>query len=128
MIVKDYLQPKSVDEILDKLREVIHRYRRKYIRSYLRPCPNNCTLAHLSGNRVVGCKGCKSHNPERCTQHEVYQAISTKEELALEFRNMLRDKQILQRDYPAIAVFLWVLGQLDQEVMSERVIAEVEER
>jgi hypothetical protein len=105
---------KSVEEIIIKCREVVGRHRRKFIKRFLRACPSNCTFATMVGNeRVVGCKKCGSHNPEKCRQPENFIAINTKEELYNEFQTLLRDPEILWQEYRDIFVFFWVLGVFD---------------
>lgn len=106
---------------------MIHRYRRRWLKRNLRPCPNNCQLADTVGRRVVGCTGCGSHNPEQCTKDQKFVPLYTKEELHEQFRQRIRNQEILLREYRDIAALLWAMGGFDEE-LSESVIAGVEKR
>ena|SRR5271165_843859 len=120
------MKVKSIDEILEKFGEVVRRHRRRYLQRNLRTCPLNCKFAELAGNKVVGCEGCDSHNPDRCYEESKFVPIMNKEELIKEFRDELRNPQILLRDYRDIVFFMWVLGvPIDKEV-DEKVISKVE--
>jgi hypothetical protein len=107
---------KSLEEILARARDLIRRHRRRFLKRNLRPCPNNCKLADLQGHRVVGCSTCGSHNPDQCLVTGKFVPIFTKEDLAKQFADQLRDPQVLLRDYRDITVFLWVLGGFDEKV------------
>src|SRR5271170_4607962 len=91
---------KSVEEILAKFREVVHRHRRRYLQRNLRPCPMNCKAAEVgTGHKVLGCEGCSSNNPDRCYDVTKFVPILNKEELVADFRDELRNPEILLRDY-----------------------------
>lgn len=117
---------KSLDEIMERFQELVHRHRRRFLKRYLRPCPNNCKSAEMVGREVVGCKGCGSRNPEFCKNQNKFIPLNTKEELSEEFRTMLRDPQLLLREYRDLVVFLWVTGQFDSEEIPEHIIEKVE--
>lgn len=105
---------KSLEEVVAKATEVITRHRRKFIKRFLRPCPMNCTFATMVGNdRVTGCNKCGSRNPEQCRQPGSFAAVNTKEELYADFQALLRDPEVLWKDFRDIFVFLWVLGVFD---------------
>jgi hypothetical protein len=121
------LKLKSLEEIAANCREMIHRYRRKWLKKNLRPCPNNCKLGILVGKRVVSCEGCGSNNPEICKKEQLFEAVLTKEELYEQFRERIRSQGILLRDYRDIAALLWAMGGFDED-LDETVIAGVEQR
>jgi hypothetical protein len=121
------LKLKTLEEIAANCREMIHRYRRRWLKRNLRPCPNNCKLADMVGRRVVGCEGCGSRNPEQCTLEKKFEPLYTKEELHQQFRDRIRNQEILQREYRDITALLWVMGGFDEEI-EESVIAGVEQR
>ena len=105
---------KSEEEITFRLRELVSRYRRRFLRRNLRPCPQNCRFAEVLGRKVVGCGRCGSHNPEFCKNPDSFVPMYSKHELAVEFRKMLNNPQILLQDYRDIVAFLFVLGQFDE--------------
>lgn len=117
---------KSKQEIIEQFREIVHRHRRRFLKRNLRPCPDNCQYADVSRRGVVGCHGCHSHNREVCLHERRFVPDMSKEELDLQFRQDLRDPEILARDYRDIMVLLWVLGEYDTDEVPEAVIATVE--
>ncbi len=122
------LRVKSKEEIVEQLKEIVHRHRRRYLKKYLRPCPENCTQAVVTSHGVTGCKGCQSRNPEQCHDPTQFHACASKEELYKDFQEDLRDPSVLRHDYRDIMVFLWVLGQFDGDEVPEAVMANVEVR
>ena len=105
---------KSAEEVLSRLRELVRRYRRRYIRRNLRSCPVNCKMAELLGREVVGCPACHSRNPEFCKDEARFIPFFSKQELVDQFNRMLRDPQVLLHDYRDIVAFLFVLGAFDE--------------
>lgn len=125
----DNIRVKSAEEIVEQLREIIHRHRRRYLRKYTRACPTNCAYASLNSKRdVTGCTRCNSSNPESCRAEAMFVPISTKEEIAEQFSQDIRDPNILSHDYRDVMTLLWVLGQFDGEAPQEQVIARAEKR
>ncbi len=125
------LRLKPLDEIIAKTKEVIARHRRKFIRRFLRSCPINCTFATMVGNeRVTGCTKCGSHNPEICKWADDFVPINTKDELYQEFQMLLRDPEVLFREYRDIFALLWVLGAFDTETggIDEEVVRAVQRK
>lgn len=122
------LQVKPLDEILARVRDLIHRHRRKFLKKYLRPSPNNCTKAIEREGRVVGCRGCGSRNPETCLRSENFVPFETKDQLYQAFTEELRDWNVLAKDYRDIAMLLWVIGAFDSESVDEQVLSGVDKR
>jgi hypothetical protein len=104
----------------------VHRHRRRFLKRNLRPCPENCQYADVTRRGVIGCHGCHSANPEVCHNERRFVPDMSKEELDLQFRQDLRDPEVLTRDYRDIMALLWVLGEFDGDEVPEAVIAEVE--
>jgi len=121
---------KSLDEIMARFQELVHRHRRRYLKRYLKPCPMNCSKADVVGRRVTGCVTCcGSKDPDVCKRPEKFVPLYTKEELAEQFRLELRDRQVLLREYRDLVVFLWLLGEYDnEEAVPEHIIKEAEKR
>lgn len=123
------LKLKSKEEILARLKELIHRHRRRYLNQYLRPCPDNCVQADVVGRRVVGCLGCRSENPTTCNNPKKFEAVCTKEEIYQQFREDIRNPNVLLRRYRDLAVFFWMLGAFDEDnCVDEVVLTNVETR
>jgi hypothetical protein len=104
------LNPRTPGEIVGQLRELIHRHRRRYIRRFHRACPNNCVKAEFQGNRVSGCSGCHSTNPEQCHLPKAFVPVATKDELYKDFADDMHDIEVLRHDYRDLLVLMWVLG------------------
>lgn len=119
---------KSLDEVLARFKELVHRHRRRFLKRNLRPCPDNCSFASVAGRNVIGCGKCGSHNPEFCKRQEQFVPLYSKDELADQFRRALRDPKVLLKDYRDLVVFLWVTGQFDADegAVPEHIIEKVE--
>jgi hypothetical protein len=120
---------KALEEIIAAARETIHRHRRKFLQRNLRPCPENCKGATMVGHKVVGCTNCGSPNTENCIKEEKFVPLFTKEELAQQFADQLRNPEVLLREYRDVTVFLWVLGAFDKQKkeIDETIIEKVEQ-
>lgn len=120
---------KSLEEIIARARDIVARHRRRFLTRNLRPCPYNCSMAETMGRKITGCFGCESHDPNKCLRSEKFKPAYTKEELATQFAEELRDPGVLLRDYRDVVVFLWVLGAFDEEKqVDEEIVANVETR
>lgn len=121
---------KSLEEIITAAKETIHRHRRRYLQRNLRPCPTNCQKANMVGHKVVGCSGCGSPNSDKCLKEAKFVPILTKDELAKQFANQLRNPEALLREYRDVTVFLWVLGAFDKQkkTVDEHIVSKVEQR
>ena len=126
--VMDSLRVKPKEEIVEQLREIIHRHRRRFIAKNMRPCPENCTKAEVTSRGVQGCPGCQSRNPEQCRDQGTFVAIATRDDLYHQFREMLRDPEVLRHDYRDIMTLLWVLGEFDGDEVPDSVMTNVETR
>ena len=107
-------QVKSAQEIYDRLHELMRRRLRRYVQKHLRPCPYNCDKAVLDRHDVViGCTGCKSHNPDKCMRPEHFIPVASKEKLVEEWKDRFRNPEIVLREHQGEAALLWVLGVWD---------------
>lgn len=104
------LKPKTKEEILARLAELIHRHSRRYLRKNSRPCPFNCEFAIETRSGVVGCDKCGSKNIEVCNNEEDFTPYYTKEELYQQFQEDIHDPEILVRNYRDVATLMWALG------------------
>src|SRR5271166_6329751 len=121
---------KPLEEIIAAARETIHRHRRRFLQRNMRPCPENCKGASMVGHKVVGCTNCGSPNADNCLREDKFVPLFTKEELAQQFADQLRDPEVLLREYRDVTVFLWVLGAFDKQTktLDENIVEEVEQR
>jgi hypothetical protein len=119
---------KPLEEIVAAAKETIHRHRRRFLQKNLRPCPTNCQRAETVGYKVVGCSGCGTRNAEHCIKEGEFRPIFTKDELAKQFADQLRDPEVLLREYRDVTVFFWVLGAFDKQkrTVDEQIVSEVE--
>jgi hypothetical protein len=120
---------KSLDEVIERFKELVHRHRRRFLKRNLRPCPDNCNFASVVGRSVIGCGKCGSRNPEFCKRQEQFVPLYSKEELAQQFKRAMRDPKILLKDYRDLVVFLWVTGQFDsdEQPIPEHIMEKVEQ-
>lgn len=104
------LKPKSLEEILSRLSELVHRHCRKYLKRNLKPCPYNCSRAKWNGPRFICCEGHNTTDSEKCYRPEKFMPIFTKAELYEQFKRDLRDPEILVREYRDLAMIFWVIN------------------
>jgi len=123
------VQPKALEEIIAAARETIHRHRRRFLQRSLRPCPENCKGASMLGREIIGCTNCGSPSADRCIRKDKFVPVFTKEELAQQFADQLRNPEILLREYRDVTVFLWVLGAFDKQkkTLDETIVERVEQ-
>ena len=115
------IKVKSDREILARLRELLQRHKKRYIRTRLKPKGANCAHKVWDDEKKEWfCEGCGSRDPESCQNHMLFEPEQTKEELAVAFRDDLCNTQRMLRDYRDIATLLWVLGQFDDPEEYER--------
>lgn len=120
---------KSPEEIIARARDIISRHRRRFLSRNLNPCPGNCAMAEMMGRKITGCGGCGTIDPNKCIHPEKFKPAYSKEELAKQFAEELRDPGTLLRDYRDVVVFFWVLGAFDEEKqVDEEIVANVETR
>ncbi len=124
------VQLKSLEEIIAAAKDNIKRHRRRFLQRNLRACPENCKGASMIGHKVVGCTNCGSPNAENCIREDKFVPLFTKEELAQQFADQLRDPDVLLREYRDVTVFLWVLGAFDKQkkTLDEQIVSKVEQR
>lgn len=120
---------KTLEEIIAAARETIHRHRRRFLQRNLRPCPENCKGASKLGRELIGCTLCGSPSGDRCVNAKKFDPTYTKEELAQQFADQLRNPEILLREYRDVTVFLWVLGAFDKQAktLDEGIVEKVEQ-
>jgi len=120
---------KPLEEIIAAARETIHRHRRRFLQRNMRPCPENCKGASMVGHKVVGCTNCGSPNADNCLREDKFVPLFTKEELAQQFADQLRNPEVLLREYRDVTVFLWVLGAFDKQTkqVDENIVEKVEQ-
>jgi hypothetical protein len=123
------IQLKPLEEIIAAARETIHRHRRRFLQRNTRPCPENCKGASMVGHKVVGCTNCGSPNADACIREDKFVPLFTKEELAQQFADQLRNPEVLLREYRDVTVFLWVLGAFDKQKkqVDETIVEKVEQ-
>jgi hypothetical protein len=117
---------KALEEIVKAARETVHRHRRRFLQRGLRPCPQNCKGASTLGREVVGCTYCGSPSAGTCLREGKFVPLFSKDELAKQFADQLRNPEILLREYRDVTVFLWVLGAFDKQQVNEEVVAGME--
>jgi len=123
------VQLKTLEEIIAAARETIKRHRRRFLQRALRPCPENCKGASMVGHKVVGCTNCGGPNADTCIKDSKFVPLFTKEELAQQFADQLRNPEVLLREYRDVTVFLWVLGAFDKQkkTLDETIVERVEQ-
>jgi len=84
----------------------------------------------MVGHKVVGCTNCGSPNADNCAKEDRFVPLFTKEVLAQQFADQLRNPEVLLREYRDITVFLWVLGAFDKQkkILDETIVEKVEQR
>jgi len=86
-------------------------------------------MAEMMGRKITGCSGCESIDPNKCIHPEKFKPAYSKEELAAQFAEELRDPGTLLRDYRDVVVFFWVLGAFDEEKrVDEEIVSKVEKK
>jgi len=120
---------KALEEIIAAARETIHRHRRRFLQRNLRPCPENCKGVSMLGREIIGCTNCGSPSGDKCIRESEFVPVFTKEELAQQFADQLRNPEILLREYRDVTVFLWVLGAFDKQkkTLDETIVKRVEQ-
>jgi hypothetical protein len=120
---------KALEEIIAAARDTIKRHRRRFLQRNLRPCPQNCRGVSTLGREIIGCTNCGSPSGDKCIEESKFVSLYTKEELAQQFADQLRNPEILLREYRDVTVFLWVLGAFDKQtkVLDETIVEKVEQ-
>jgi len=83
----------------------------------------------MLGREIIGCTNCGSPSGDKCIKESRFVPVYTKEELAAQFADQLRNPEILLREYRDITVFLWLLGAFDKQkkTLDESIVERVEQ-
>ena len=112
---------KSEQEIKERLKDLVNRHRKRYIKNHLKPSGQNCQhKKYDAATDEYYCAGCGTRDPEVCLDHDKFHADQTTEELKLAFHEDLCNTERMLRDYRDIATLMWVLGQFDDREEYER--------
>lgn len=112
---------KSEQEIKERLKDLIHRHQKRYIKNCLKPSGLNCKHRAYDENKdEYYCAGCGTRDPEVCLKPSCFEAEQTTEELRQSFHDDLCNTERMLRDYRDIATLMWVLGQFDDREEYER--------
>lgn len=121
---------KPLPEILERLKELLRRHRKRYLKNHLKPKGFSCSHVTTDENGETYCAGCGTRDPEICLNHSKYHSIYTREQLEQMFRDDIRNTQRMLRDYRDVATLLWVTGAFDSpenyEASKEELISGVE--
>ena len=109
------IRMKTPVEVAERLRDLLQRSRKRYVRNRLKPKGQNC--AHVIYDEALDtyrCTRCGTTDPDRCLNVTQFEPLRTKDELNEKFREDIKNPQILLREYRAEAALLWVLGQMPE--------------
>lgn len=110
------IRMKSRAEVLARLRELVQRSKKRYMRAHLKPQGQNCIHKVWDDEKKEWfCGGCGTTEPEICLNHACFKPELTRDELSAAFREDICNTQRMLRDYRAEAALLWVLGQFDSD-------------
>lgn len=105
---------KSEKEILERLRDLVQRHQKRYVRTRMKPKGSNCLHKVFDeATQEWFCSGCGSTDPDVCLNHSRFEPEQTVAELKQAFREDVCNTQRMLRDYRDLAVILWVLSQFD---------------
>ena len=114
------MRVKSEAEIFQKLRDLVHKHRKKWFKRHLQPMPENCGGATLNPDgSVERCTFCQAAPGEPCARQTAFIPRYPKDTLHEQFRKDINSPQKLVRDYRDVAILLWVLGRLDGDTPVE---------
>lgn len=127
------IKVKAERDILDRLKELISRHRKRFFKNKMKPKGENCAFVQYDEvTQTSRCTKCGTDDPDNCLNHKLFKPSRTKEELASDFSDDIHNTQRMLREYRDIATLLWVLGQFDDpeeyEQTKEQLIANVEQR
>ena len=124
MIPNDDVVMKTKEEILERLRELIQRSRKRYIKNHTKPKGNNCAYVIYDEEAdQYRCTRCGTTDPDRCLNQEMFKPKREREELVKDFAIEIKTPQIMLREYRDIAAILWCLGYFSQSGDPEPVIS-----
>lgn len=108
------MKPKTPTEILAKLRETIHRHRKKFVKKHSVCHPENCAGAVLDAEgNPQPCTLCGAKQGEECKRDTAFMPRHSREAIHALFKADINNPQKLVRDYRDVAFLLWALGLLD---------------
>ena len=107
---------KTKEEILERLKELLQRSRKRYIKNHTKPKGSNCAFVVYDEEAdQYRCTKCGTTDPDRCKNQELFQPLRTREELVKDFAEEVKTPQVLLREYRAESALLWVLGMFDED-------------
>ena len=122
------IKMKTQEEVLIRLKELIQRSRKRYIKNHTKPKGSNCAYVVYDDEAdQYRCTKCGTTDPDRCLNQEMFQPKRNREELAKDFADEVKNPQILLREYRAEAALLWVLGQFSDDD-DETPVIDIEKR
>jgi len=127
------IKVKTEKEILDRLKELITRHKKRFFKNKMKPKGENCAFVRYDeATGAYKCLKCGTDDPDNCLNQKLFQPSRTKEELSQDFSDDIHNTQRMLREYRDIATLLWVLGQFDDpeayEQSKEQLISNVEQR
>ena len=106
---------KTEVEMLKRLRELIQRSKKRYIKNHLKPRGTNCRFVVYDEDMETNvCTKCGTTDPDRCLNHSLFQPTFTRDQLAAKFGEDIKNPQILLRDFRAEAAIMWCLGMFGE--------------
>jgi hypothetical protein len=108
------MKPKTPAEILTKLRDTVHKHRKKFVKRNSVCKPENCagSIANPDGT-FSPCSFCQAAPGEPCARETAFSPRFNKDALNGMFKADINNPQKLVRDYRDVAFLLWALGLLD---------------
>jgi len=105
---------KEEREMSERLRDLIHRHRKRYIRDNSRPCGKNCNFMTQDGS----CSEFGVVSDAQCHTCQTFSPFLTRSEMEENFREDIKHPKKLLREYRDVAILMWCLGYLDEEDIS----------
>lgn len=110
-------KPKSVDEVRRRLRDLVHKHRKTYIKNNLSYHPSTCGLVGMG--LYPDCSGCDPRH-DMCKNKSKYDLYGGVDEIVAQFEADIKNPDKLLREYRDVALLLWVLGAFDSNQDTER--------
>lgn len=108
------MKPKTPAEILTKLRDTVHKHRKKFVKKHSVCKPENCagSVANPDGT-FSPCAFCRAAPGDPCANENAFLPRFNRDALNGMFKADINNPQKLVRDYRDVAFLLWALGLLD---------------